>query len=166
MTVSIRYGLITVALIILQTTFVRFVSIENVTPDILLVWIAYLALRHGQIHATVAGFILGFIMDIISGNFLGLSALSKTVCGFVGGYFFDEEKTDQTLATYRFAIIVLIGALVHNLIYFSIFVQGSDFPFFRTIIFFGVTTSLYTSALSLLPILGYSRVRGDRVLPR
>ncbi len=163
---SIRYGLITVVLIVLQTTFIRFISIESITPDILVVWIVYLALRYGQIHATVAGFILGFIVDIISGDFLGLYALSKTVCGFVAGYSYDENRTTQTLATYRFALIVLLASIVHNVIYFTIFVQGSELPFWRTLGLFGVTTSLYTSALSLLPIFGYSRAKGDRVLPR
>ena len=163
---KIRYGLITVVLILLQTTFIRFISIERVTPDILVVWLVYVALRYGQIHATVAGFILGFVMDILGGGFLGLSALSKTVSGFVAGYFYDENKTAQTLASYRFALIVLFTSIVHNVIYFSIFVQGSELPFWRTLTFFGVTTSLYTSALSFLPIFGYSRVKGDRVLPR
>ena len=164
--VSIRYVLITAVLIVLQTTFIRFVSIETITPDILVIWIAYLALSYGQIHATVAGFVLGFVIDILSGSFLGLSALSKTVCGFVAGYFFDLERREQTLSTYRFAIIVLIVSLVHNTIYFAIFVQGSDLPLLRTVVLFGIATSLYTCAISFLPVFGYSRVRGDRTLPR
>jgi rod shape-determining protein MreD len=166
MVVRIRYALITVALFVLQSTFVRFIAIENITPDILVVWIVYLALRYGQIHATTAGFLLGLAMDIISGSFLGLSALSKTVCAFVAGYFYDETKTAQILATYRFAVLVFFASLIHNLIYFTLFVQGSDLPLGRTLALFGFTTSLYTSAVSLLPIFGHSRVRGDRVLPR
>jgi rod shape-determining protein MreD len=166
MAARIRYALIIVALFVLQSTFVRFIAIESITPDILVIWIVYLALRYGQIHATVAGFLLGLIMDIISGNFLGLSALSKTVCGFIAGYFYDETKTPRILATYRFALTVFFGSLVHNVIYFTIFVQGSESPFWRTLAMSGLTTSFYTSAFSLLPIFGYSRVGGDRVLPR
>jgi rod shape-determining protein MreD len=163
---AIRYGLTTLALLVLQATFIRFISLGSVTPDILVIWLVYLALRYGQVHATVAGFILGFIMDLIAGDFLGLAALSKTVSGFAAGYFYDEEKSPQVLASYRFAIIVFVVSLVHNLIYFGIFVQGSELPFWQTLAFFGVTTSLYTSAVSVLPILGYSRVKGDRVLSR
>jgi rod shape-determining protein MreD len=166
MATQIRYALVTVTLVVLQSTFSRFIAIENITPDILVIWIVYLALRYGQVHATVAGFLLGLIMDITSGNFLGLSALSKTVCGFVAGYFYDETKTTQILATYRFALMVFFTSLVHNLIYFTIFVQGSELPFWRTLALSGLTTSLYTSAFSFLPIFGYSRVKGDRVLLR
>jgi rod shape-determining protein MreD len=166
MAVRIRYALITVALFVLQSTFVRFIAIENITPDLLVIWIVYLALRYGQIHATAAGFLLGLIMDIISGSFLGLSALSKTVCGFASGYFYDESKAAQILATYRFAVMVFFASLIHNLIYFTIVAQGSELPLWRTLVLFGLTTSLYTSAVSLLPIFGFSRVKGDRVLPR
>jgi rod shape-determining protein MreD len=166
MTVQIRYALITVVLVVLQSTFVRYIAIENITPDILVVWIVFLALRYGQIHATVAGFLLGLTMDIVSGGFLGLSGLSKTVCGFVAGYFYDETRTAEILATYRFALMVFLISLVHNFIYFAILVQGSELPFWRTLLSFGLTTSIYTSAFSLLPIFRYSRVRGERVLPR
>src|SRR3989304_9532528 len=160
MAVQIRYVLITGALVVLQSTFVQFIAIENITPDILVVWVVFLALRYGQIHATVAGFILGLIMDIISGSFVGLASLSKTVCGFVAGYFYNETKTAQILATYRFALLVFFTSLIHNLIYFTIFVQGSELPFWRTLALFGLSTSVYTSVLSFLPILGHSRVKG------
>ena len=166
MTVQIRYALVTVVLVVLQSTFVRYIAIENITPDLLVVWIVYLALRYGQIHATVAGFLIGLTMDIISGGFIGLSGLSKTVCGFVAGYFYDETRITEILATYRFAIMVFVVSLVHNVIYFTILVQGSELPFWRTLVLFGLTTSIYTSAFSLLPIFRYSRVRGERVLPR
>jgi rod shape-determining protein MreD len=163
---SVRYVLVTVLLIVLQTTFVRFISVETITPDILVIWIVYLALRYGQIHATVAGFALGIFMDILSGSFLGLSALSKTVCGFAAGYFFDAERREQTLATYRFVLLVFMVSLVHNIIYFVIYVQGSDLPLLHTVAVYGTATSLYTSAVSVLPVFAYSRVRGDRTLPR
>lgn len=164
--ISIRYASITVVLLLLQITFLRFISIGGVVPDAIVIWIVFLALRYGQIHATVAGFVLGLAMDIVGGDFIGLSPLSKTICGFVAGYFFNEEKTEQTLASYRFAVLILMASLVHNSIYFSIFVQGSEMPFWRAVILYGIATSLYTLALSFLPIFGFSRVRGDRVLPR
>jgi rod shape-determining protein MreD len=149
MTVQIRYALITVVLVVLQSTFVRYIAIENITPDILVVWIVFLALRYGQIHATVAGFLLGLTMDIVSGGFLGLSGLSKTVCGFVAGYFYDETRTAEILATYRFALMVFLISLIHNFIYFAILVQGSELPFWRTLLSFGLTTSIYTSAFKI-----------------
>jgi len=163
---SIRYAVITVILILIQTTFLRFISVGGVTPDAIVLWIVYLALRFGQIHATVAGFVLGLLLDVIGGDFIGLSALSKTVSGFVAGYFYNEEKMEQTLASYRYAVLTMLVSIVHNVIYFSIFVQGSEMPFWRTLFLYGMATTAYTSVLSFLPIFGFSRARGERELLR
>jgi len=39
------------------------------------------------------------VVDLLSGadGMLGLSALAKTIAGFVAGYFYNENKTLQTL---------------------------------------------------------------------
>ena len=78
-----RYGAVTLVLLILQTTIVPYTAIANIIPDVLLVWIVYVAVKMGQIPATILGFTVGLFMDLISGQFIGLSALSKTVAGFL-----------------------------------------------------------------------------------
>jgi len=153
----VGYGLITVGFIIFQTTVVPFAAILNIVPDVLLVWIVYVAIRLGQIPATVAGFAIGLIIDLVSGHFIGLSALSKTVAGFVAGYFYNENKVDYTLGSYQFLIVVGLSSLVHNIIYFVIFVQGSDITFWTAIFRFGLFSTIYTLVLAVLPVFGYSR---------
>ncbi len=154
-----RYFLISVILVLLQTTIIRFLSIGGITPDLLVIWIAYVALKHGQIPGTVAGFGIGLVIDLISGDFLGLSAVSKTLSGFIAGYFYNENKTEQTLRSYRLVIIVLVISLIHNIIYFMIFLQGAEIGFWPNVLKFGLTTSLYTAVISLLPMLAFSRVQ-------
>ncbi|HTX18189.1 MAG TPA: rod shape-determining protein MreD [Bacteroidota bacterium] len=153
----VGYGLITIGFIIFQTTVVPFAAILNIVPDVLLVWIVYVAIRLGQIPATVAGFAIGLIIDLVSGHFIGLSALSKTVAGFVAGYFYNENKVDYTLGSYQFLIVVGLSSLVHNIIYFVIFVQGSDITFWTAIFRFGLFSTIYTLVLAVLPVFGYSR---------
>ena len=117
----VRLILITLIFVTLQTTIVSFTSIANIIPDVMLIWIVYIAITQGQIPATVYGFAIGLLLDLISGQFLGLSALSKTIAGFLAGYFFHENKIDLNLANYQFLIFVGISSIVHNLIYFIIF---------------------------------------------
>ena len=52
------------------------------------------------------GFFIGLALDLLSGSdgMLGLSALTKTVAGFIAGYFYNENKTLQTLGSYRFLV--------------------------------------------------------------
>ena len=149
--------LISLALVVLQTTIARSISLEGITPDLLVIWVVYLAITEGQLPATVWGFCIGLCMDLVSGSFLGLSALTKTLCGFLGGYFFNENKTQLTLGSYRFLLIVLLAGFVHNFLYFLIFTQGTDIRFWQAVFHFGVTTTLYTATVSLLPMFTFSR---------
>lgn len=145
--------------LLLQTTLLKFLAINTIVPDILLIWIAYVAIRQGQIAATTTGFFLGLAMDLLSGRdgMLGLAALSKTAGGFVGGYFFNENKTAQTLQGFRFITVVLVISIVHNLIYFLIFLQGTGLSWWDAVVWYGVPTSLYTAATALLPMFAFAR---------
>jgi rod shape-determining protein MreD len=150
---------LTLLFILLQTTLARYLAIAGLSPDIALIWIVYLALRRGQIAGTVAGFCTGLVLDLLSGSdgMLGLAALAKTAAGFTAGYFFNENKTMQTLGSYRFILIIVSVALVHNLIYFIIFLQGSGVHWWQAIVLYGVPSAIYTAALGLIPTFVFAR---------
>ena len=148
----VRLILITIVLITLQTTIVSFTSIANIIPDVMLIWIVYIAISQGQIPATLYGFAIGLLLDLISGQFLGLSALSKTIAGFLAGYFFHENKIELNLAHYQFLIFVGIASLAHNIIYFIIFTQCSDVDLFTAVFRFGLFSALYTTFVATIPM--------------
>ena len=87
-----KYLVLSFLLILVQVTVLKLISIESIVPDVLSVWIVYLAFRQGQLAATVWGFGIGLTVDFMTGNFIGLAALTKTLCGFVAGYFFMRTK--------------------------------------------------------------------------
>ncbi|MDP1675648.1 MAG: rod shape-determining protein MreD [Bacteroidota bacterium] len=153
----VRLAITTLFLVALQTTIVSFTSIANIIPDIMLIWIVYIAITEGQIPATVYGFAIGLLLDLVSGQFLGLSALSKTIAGFLAGYFYNENKTQMNLANYQFLIIVGIASVIHNLIYFIIFTQGSDVDLLTAIFRFGIFSALYTTTVASIPMFVHSR---------
>lgn len=153
------YILISLLLILVTTTLLKFLSISEIVPDILLVWIVYIAIREGQIPGVIAGFLLGLLVDFLSGpdGMMGLSALTKTVGGFLAGYFYNENKTLQTLGGYKFILAIGVVSLVHNVIYFLIFLQGTDIPSWRMIMSYGLPTTIYTAAVGLLPMFAIAR---------
>lgn len=153
----IRSALVALGLMLLQTTFIPFLSIGGFLPDILLIWVVYVAVRRGQMEATITGFFVGLLQDALTAHFFGLTALTKTVAGFVAGYFYNENSTEQTLGSYRFLLIVLLSSVAHNLIYYGIFLQGIQDSVFTTMIEFSIVTGLYTGVLSLLPMFTFVR---------
>jgi rod shape-determining protein MreD len=152
-------ALLSVLIILLQTTVVRYLSLQGIVPDIVLLWIVFLAIRRGQIEGTIAGFLLGLVLDLVSGpdGMLGLAALTKTVAGFVAGYFYNENKTFQTLGGYQFLLITGLVSLVHNSLYFLIFLQGSGLGLTRILLLHGVPTTAYTTAVAVLPMFAFAR---------
>jgi rod shape-determining protein MreD len=153
----IRSALVALALLLLQTTFLPFLSVGGFLPDIFLIWVVYVAIRRGQMEATVTGFVVGLLQDAVSMQFFGLSALTKTIAGFVAGYFFNENSTEQTLGSYRFLTILLVSSFVHNIIYYGVFLQGIQDSVFATMIEFTFFTSLYTVVLGVFPMFTFVR---------
>lgn len=153
----IRSALIALALLLLQTTFIPFLSVAGFLPDLLLIWVVYIAVTRGQMEAAVTGFVVGLLQDVVTMQFFGLTALTKTVAGFVAGYFFNENSTEQTLGSYRFLMIILLSSFVHNVIYYGIFLQGIQDAVFTTTLEFSIATSVYTGLLGVLPMFSFVR---------
>jgi rod shape-determining protein MreD len=153
----LKYLFLTIIFILIQTQILQLISLEGIAPDILIIWIVYIAVKEGQLFATVWGFIIGLVFDLSIGGFIGISALSKTIAGFTAGYFFRENKTEFLLSSYRFVLIVLISSLVSNTIYFLIFTRGSEINLLHAVFLIGIATTVYTSAFSILPMFTFAR---------
>ena len=134
-------------------------AIETIVPDLLLIWIVAVALSQGQAAAITAGFFLGLMIDLLSGHdgMLGLAALSKTLAGFVAGFFHDDNRVLPALGGYQFPLITAITAMSHNLVYFALFLQGSDVGMGSAILVYGIPSMAYTVALSLIPMMVIAR---------
>jgi rod shape-determining protein MreD len=152
-------GALTLLVLVVQTTLLRYMALGGLTPDLILIWVVVIAIRRGQIPATVAGFCAGLALDLLSGNdgMLGLAALTKTAAGFLAGYFYSENKVLQTLSSYRFILTLLLVATVHNLVYFIIFLQGSEVSWWGAVLFYGIPSAVYTAAVGLIPMFAFAR---------
>lgn len=153
----LRSAGIVLVLLVLQTTFIPYLSVVGFIPDIFLPWLVYVALRRGQIEATVYGFGVGFLQDMTATKFLGLAALSKTVCSFAAGYFFNENTAEQTLGSYRYVLIVLTCAFIHDVVYFTVFFQGTEGSLLGHVAQFSVASTIYTGVVTLLPMFAFSQ---------
>lgn len=150
---------IVLVLVLLQATFIPLISINGVAPDILIVWIVFNGIRRGQIEGVTGGFLVGLLQDLVTTQFFGLAALGKLIAGFLAGYFFNENKTGLTLGTYRFLLILGLCSVVHNLVYYTIFLLGMEDAGGLTLITLSLSASVYTVAIGSLPMFAFSRMR-------
>lgn len=154
---QIKYILLSFMFILLQTTVVQLFSLNGIVCDVLLIWVVYISIQEGQMSGTIYGFSIGLVFDMVSGGFLGLTSLTKALGGFSAGYFHNENKTEITLGSYRFLLVVLLSSVLHNFIYFLLYQQGSEINIWLAVLKIGLTTTLYTTTISIIPVLIYAR---------
>ncbi len=132
--------------LILQLTVIPLISIENVVPDLITIVLVYAVLLNGQFYGTAAGFVFGFLFDLISGGVLGSAMFSKTLAGFITGYFFNENKIEYYTKTYWFTIIVFIIAVVESIVYTALS-SSTQKSFFMMLFWGGILPGLYTAVI-------------------
>lgn len=154
----VRYTGLLLLLIVLQILFGRLIAISGMVPDFVLIGVFVVAVRFGQIPATVAGFTAGLILDLYAGEVVGISALAKTVGGFTAGYFFEEEKADLLIRDPRFMLITFLCSLLHNVLYLLSYFTKVDFHILDLLLMHGFGAAVYTTVLSTIPVLLLSRM--------
>jgi len=150
----LKYIAVIVLLVAIQKTLIWLIAVSNynIAPDLVLLAVIYVGIARGHIEGLILGFISGLMIDMLSGSFLGLSALSYTMAGFIAGYFCMKER-EYSLSKYYLVGIVFLCALISNSIYFLIFYQGSPISVANIFLIYILSTTTYTTLVGSLAIL-------------
>ncbi|KAB2893186.1 MAG: rod shape-determining protein MreD [Candidatus Kapaibacterium sp.] len=154
---GLLYATVALVLTVIHVVFLGFVAFGIVTPDLLMILVVWIALEEGQFTATIAGFAIGLLYDAAGADVLGSNALAKTAAGFAAGYFYRPGMGRTTIGSYRFLLIVFAAGLVHNLLYFTLYVQPMQVSFWQFVITFGFATTFYTTVVAVFPMLYVNR---------
>ncbi len=122
----------------------------DVWPDVVLLYVAYVALRRGRVAGATAGFVSGLAMDLlVMPTFLGLNAVLKTLMGFVIGLFRSEQGDNLRLTPVQAFVGALVIAVVHNGLMTIVLAldQGTRTPFLIFGLWLGA--ALYTAVVAL-----------------
>ena len=112
------------------------VVIRDVSPDFLLVAICLAAFILGPIPGQIIGFIVGLVIDIMSGGLLGISAFTFSIIGYGVGAIGQKVYGNNILITIAILFVVtLIKASILGMLaaiflkpgYFGYFSQGKVF---------------------------------------
>lgn len=105
----IFYIILIFTFIILQVTFLNFISIFGVTPNLIIILIVSISLLEGRIHGAAVGFSAGLCLDAVIGLALGLQALIGMLLGFALGNinkrFFKENLLVMMICTFASTIL-------------------------------------------------------------
>jgi len=137
-------------LIAFQKTVVWFISLSqlNIAPDFVIIALIYIGVREGKISGAIYGFLAGMLLDVLSGSFLGLLALSYTISAFIAGFF--QSDNERFLVRFNFIIVVFAISIISNIIYFGLFFQGTPIIFSKVILLYILPSSTYTTIISLV----------------
>jgi rod shape-determining protein MreD len=157
----LKYAGILAILVIVQKTLISLIDVTSyrITPDIVLIGMVYIAINKGKITGSITGFVSGLILDLFSFSFIGLMALAKSFAGFFAGFFSVENKIERYLNSYIFTIIVSLASLINNVIYYTIYFQGTNLDFADIMLRYVVPTTVYTAIFSVFPIIFTRRRR-------
>lgn len=146
----IRYILILVILVFVQKTFIYYIALSdfNIAPDLVVIAVAYIGAKEGKIYGMLYGFLAGLLVDILSGSFFGLSALSYTMAGFLSGFF--NTENEKFVYNWYFMITVFASAFLANVIYFGFYFQGTPLNFTFVLLSYVMTSSTYTTLISFI----------------
>jgi len=118
-------------------------------PDVVLIWVAFQALRYGRTTGTVAGFATGLLMDAVYGTW-GLEMILKTTLGFVVGIFRSELGDNLRVRPPQAFFGALLVAVVHHGLRVIILALDQDTrtTFLITGLWFG--SAIYTAAVAFI----------------
>lgn len=160
----LKYFGIAILLFIVQVTFISYISVEMIIPDIPILLVIYMSLQRGQFFGMISGFLYGFLIDFFTGSFLGLYALTYTIAGFISGYFYEENHAKEIFQSYFFIFIMFLSIFFSNLIFFIIFIQGmSEFDYRLLLTKYCVGSTVYTLVFGIFFMFILSRGKINKV---
>lgn len=84
----IKHSVLGLLVLIFQWMLGDLFAIYDLTPSFLVIFIIFVGLTHSQVQAIWLGFVLGFIIDALTGtHMVGITALALSTVGYLSGLF-------------------------------------------------------------------------------
>ncbi|HYM19564.1 MAG TPA: rod shape-determining protein MreD [Candidatus Kapabacteria bacterium] len=150
-------GAIAILAVVLQVVLSNAISILGAVPDLGLIYLVWTVIRRGQLAGEIVGFCIGLLLDILSSGSLGSHSLSFAIVGFLLGYFYNEEETEQRIRNWPFLLFVAVGAFLNGIIYYMLFKLASGVGVVDYFLGQAGLAAIYTTIIAVIPMLWSSR---------
>jgi rod shape-determining protein MreD len=145
-------GISFVVIIVFQNSVLPFFSFGTIKPDLLSILVMIVGVKYGKLFGMTNGFILGLVFDLFTGGTIGLSSFTKTLNGFVAGYWSQSDQNEERLPFYKLLLVLLLCVTMDNFLYNFISGTGLQINFFELVLTASILPGIYSLVLSL-PIL-------------
>lgn len=103
----VSFGIV-VLMIILQSTWLDYIAIRSVVPDLTLLVIVYIAFKSPGLQGQSVGFAAGLLQDGISAGPLGLNAFIKVAVAWLANLLSGKFYIDKLLMPALFGLVATI----------------------------------------------------------
>jgi rod shape-determining protein MreD len=146
----VKWALVFIVSLILQTSFVPVVTIAGIKPDLLIISLFFFSIKYGIMPGVLVGFALGLGQDLYSPSLLGQNALAKTLAGaFIGLFNERMMRSDPLIKT----VLLFVVFVIHDSLFFCVQIVKLGDPL--STLFVGLLTkclprALYSIAVAVL----------------
>lgn len=128
--------------LLIESNFSNYYALGNYTPDLFVILVIYISLREGKISGTISGFSIGLIQDLVfSVGFLGLSSFSKSLSGFLVGFFTNSRRARKYPGILIPAIIGISVSHIFTSVFRSV---GSEEGIISSVFQVSLPSAIYT----------------------
>jgi rod shape-determining protein MreD len=127
---------------LIQSTFLDYLRIQGIKPDILLVLVIFIGLEADKSFGLKAGLFAGLLKDLLSAGPLGLNTLAFGLTGFIlGAYTFKLYRERFVL---KLVICFAAAFLISHFYYLTLKAYALPRPYIESLMMIIIPASLYT----------------------
>lgn len=101
----------------LQINFFDWFTIAGIKPNLFVIYVLIIGIFAGKRVGTIAGFCIGMYIDILTGRFVGISAVLFAIIGFSSEYLNKNVSSENKITL---ILIVMANTFFYELIYYLI----------------------------------------------
>lgn len=153
----LRNILLIVLALLVQSTFYGRMDFLGIRPDLGMLVLIFIASGSGTAESVLYGFLIGFVQDVYSPEYLGYNSFTMSSIGFMLGIM------RETLAVEKYALkttITFLACLLHDIVYLSFYTALNFSLLVNLFLKESIAGALYTSILTFLFIAVYEWTAG------
>ncbi len=142
----VRNILIIALVLLVQSTLTSRFAIFGIQPDMVLILLFLLVYVSGPAESIAYGFLIGFLQDVYTPEYLGANAFSMSLVAFL----LDISRDRFTIENYPVRTLVgFLACIIHDIVYLSFYTKFDSGMMADLFIRESLPGAVYTSALLL-----------------